>query len=227
MNEPYPGGAGGEHEPHPGGRRRPDPRPGDIWSRPQRGQGRGPDPRDVAGERGRGRHQRFGDRRWSDADQTTVDQIAALDRLAALDTQGRTAGVNWVQRRQQPHGNGRRPELDQTTVDQIVADQVMAGQTAVFTPHERKAGLNWARSSLNWAQDSRNWALIAGLVFFLFDTFLMADGFARPVATASRVLVIFIWLISLVVIALLWLRGSAKFSVQNPFVRAETGAHQR
>jgi hypothetical protein len=160
-----------------------------------------------------------------------VDQIAALDRLAALDTQRRKAGVNWIQNRHQPHGNGRRPGLDQTTVDQIVADQVIAGQTAVFTPHEtpheRGADLDWARSSLNWARDRRNWALIAGLVFFLFDTFLLADGFARPVAMSSRVLVIFIWLVSLFVIALLWLRGSSKFSVQNPFVRTGTGAHQR
>jgi hypothetical protein len=39
----------------------------------------------------------------------------------------------------------------------------------------------------------------------------MADGFARPVATGARVLVIFIWLISLAVVALLWLRGSSSF----------------
>ena len=166
-----------------------------------------------------------------------MDQIAALGRLAALDNQRRKAGVNWIQNRHQPHGSGRRPELEQTTVDQIVADQVIAGQTAVFTPHDltrdnrtpldRMADLNWARSSLNWAQDRRNWALIAGLMFFVFDTFLLADGFARPVATASRILVIFIWLVSLVVIGLLWLRSSSKFSVQNPFVRAGTGAHQR
>ena len=233
MNEPYPGGAGGGYQPHPGGRRQPsqpdpwpdqpDPWPGDL----SYGQERGPDPHDVSGERGRRRHQRHGHRRQPDADETTVDQITALDRLAALDNQGPKAGVNWVQRRHQPRGNGRRPELEQTTVDQIVADQVMAGQTAVFTPHERKADLNWARISLDWARNSRNWTLIAGLVFFLFDTFLMADGFARPVAVASRVVVIFIWLISLIALALLWLRGSSKFSVQNPFVRAETGAHQR
>jgi hypothetical protein len=139
-----------------------------------------------------------------------------------------------MQRRHQPHGNGRRPDLDQTTVDQIVADQVMAGQTAALAPPERKADLNlarvsrnWARISRNWARDSRNWALIAGMVFFLFDTFLTADGFARPVAMASRVLMIFIWLISLSAIGLLWLRGSSRFSIQNPFVRAETGAHRR
>jgi hypothetical protein len=162
---------------------------------------------------------------------TAADWPAALDPQAdwpaALDPQGRKAGVNWVRRRHQPRGNGRRPDLDQTTVDQIVADQVMAGQTAVLVPRERKADLNWVRISRNWARDSRNWALIAGVVFFLFDTFLMADGFARPVAMASRVLMIFIWLISLSAIALLWLRGASRFSIQNPFVRAGTGAHQR
>jgi hypothetical protein len=58
----------------------------------------------------------------------------------------------------------------------------------------------------------RNWALIVGTVFFLADTALMAEGFTRPVATASRVLVIFVWLISVAAAALLWLRGSARFS---------------
>jgi hypothetical protein len=82
-------------------------------------------------------------------------------------------------------------------------------------------------ANLNWARDSRNWALIAGMVFFLFDTFLTADGFARPVAMTSRVLMIFIWLVSLAVVGVLYLRGPAKFSIQNPFVRADTGAHQR
>jgi hypothetical protein len=78
--------------------------------------------------------------------------------------------------------------------------------TAVDLAHERKAG--------------RYWALIAGAVFFLIDTLLMADGFARPVAIGSRVLVIFIWLISLAAIALLWLRASPRFFKQNPLVRA-------
>ena len=100
-------------------------------------------------------------------------------------------------------------------------------QTAALDPRGRKAGRNWPLINLNWALISRNWALIAGMVFFLMDTFLMADGFARPVAMASRVLVIFIWLISLAAVALLWLRGSSKVSIQNPFVRAETRAHQR
>jgi hypothetical protein len=57
-----------------------------------------------------------------------------------------------------------------------------------------------------------NWALVAGTVFFLADTVLMAEGFTRPVATGARVLVIFIWLVSVAAVVLLWLRGSAKFS---------------
>lgn len=57
----------------------------------------------------------------------------------------------------------------------------------------------------------RNWAHIVGTVFFLIDTLVMADSFARPVGAGSRVLVIFIWLISLTVVALLWLRSSSSF----------------
>lgn len=95
----------------------------------------------------------------------------------------------------------RRPELELTTVDQPIAVD---------------------RPSINV-----NWALMAGLVFFFIDTFLMADGFTRPVALASRVLVMFIWLVSVAAVAVLWLRGSSKFSIQNPLVRAETGTHRR
>ena len=105
----------------------------------------------------------------------------------------------------------RRPELELTTVDQLIAvDRPVADQI-----------------SRNWALISRNWALMAGLVFFFIDTFLMADGFTRPVALASRVLVMFIWLVSVAAVAVLWLRGSSKFSIQNPLVRAETGTHRR
>ena len=59
---------------------------------------------------------------------------------------------------------------------------------------------------------ARNWALIVGTVFFLADTVLMAEGFTRPVTMGARVLVIFVWLISVAAAVLLWLRGSAKFS---------------
>lgn len=122
----------------------------------------------------------------------------------------------------------RQPEPDETTVDQITAvDPAVVDETAALDPQGHKAGRNWPPINVSWALLGRNWALIAGLVFFLVDTFFMADGFARSVATASRVLVIFIWLISLAVVALLWLRGSSRFSMQNPFVRAKTGAHER
>ena len=102
----------------------------------------------------------------------------------------------------------RRPELELTTVDQPIA-------------------VDRPSINVNWALISRNWALMAGLVFFLIDTFLMADGFARPVALASRVVVMFIWLVSVAAVGVLWLRGSSKFSIQNPLVRAETGTHRR
>jgi len=65
----------------------------------------------------------------------------------------------------------------------------------------------------------RNWVPIVGTVFFLIDTLFMADGFARPMAIGSRVLVIFIWLISVAAIALLWLRASPKFFKQSPLTR--------
>jgi len=58
----------------------------------------------------------------------------------------------------------------------------------------------------------RNWALIVGTLFFLADTVLMGDGFTRPATTGARVMVIFVWLISVAAAVLLWLRGSAKFS---------------
>jgi hypothetical protein len=125
-------------------------------------------------------------------------------------------------------GGRRRPELELTTVDQLIAvDRPVADQTAVLDSRERPAGRSRPSINVNWALIGRNWALIAGLVFFLIDTFLMADGFARPVALASRVLVTFIWLVSMAAVGVLWLRGSSKFSIQNPFVRAETGTHRR
>jgi hypothetical protein len=96
-------------------------------------------------------------------------------------------------------GVRRRPAPDWTTA--------LDPEPATVDLHlERKAG--------------RNWALIAGAVFFLIDTLLLADGFARPVAIGSRVLVIFIWLISLAAITLLWLRASPRFFKQSPLVRA-------
>lgn len=201
MNEPYPGGPGGGYQPHPGGRRQPDQPdrwPDVDWDPPQRGQERGPEPRGIPGERGHeGPHR---------------------------------------------HGGWRRPELDQTRVDQIAAvDRAAVDQTTVLGSQGRKAGRdwlpanagwaltgkNWLSANVSWEHISRNWALIVGVVFFLVDTFFMVDGFASPVAMASRVLVVFIWLISLTAVALLWLRGSSKFTIQNPFVRAEAGAHRR
>jgi hypothetical protein len=125
-------------------------------------------------------------------------------------------------------GGPRRPELDQTTVDQItVLDRARPAPTGVLASQGHRASRGRPPANLDWTLARRNWALSAGLAFFLVDTFFMADGFARPVAAATRVLVIFIWLLSLAAVGLLWLRGSSRFSVQNPFVRAETGSHQR
>jgi hypothetical protein len=74
-----------------------------------------------------------------------------------------------------------------------------------LTLQERKAG--------------RNWAPIVGTVLFLIDTILMVDGFVSPVAIGSQVMVIFIWLISLAVLGLLWLRASPEFLKQSPLIR--------
>ncbi len=72
----------------------------------------------------------------------------------------------------------------------------------------------------------RNRAQIAGTVFFLIDTLVMADGFGRPVATGSRVLVIFIWLISLAVVALRWLRASPASSSSSSSSLGSSGLWQ-
>jgi hypothetical protein len=188
MNEPYPGGRGGGHQPHPGGRRRRDRWPNNDWYRPRRGQERGSDPREVSGERGGEDHRRHGGHRRPELDQTTVDWAA----------------------------------VDQTTVDWAVVDP-----TAALEPRGRKKGRNLSLINLDWTLISRKWALIAGAALFLIDTFLMADGFTRPVAMVSRILLIFIWLLSLAAVVVLWLRGSSRFSIQNLFVRAKTKPHQR
>jgi hypothetical protein len=81
-----------------------------------------------------------------------------------------------------------------------------------FSPFLRVTSVDLlALTVLEERKPARNWALV-GTVFFLADTVLMAEGFTRPAATQARVLVIFIWLISVAAAVLLWLRGSAKFS---------------
>jgi len=139
--------------------------------------------------------------------------------------EGYPAGLGGLGRgyRPRPGGHRLRPELSQTTVDQIT----MVDQLAALEPREGKASRNWRPAGLNWGLMRRNWALLAGAAFFLIDTCLMVDGFAQPVSMTSRVLVIFIWLVSLVALAVLWVRGSSKVSIQNPFVRVGTGTHQR
>lgn len=96
-----------------------------------------------------------------------------------------------------------------------------------------------ALTVLEERKPARNWALV-GTVFFLADTVLMAEGFTRPVATQARVVVIFVWLISVAAAVLLWLRGSAKFSgfINSPkfpgilnkssrFLNSRQSAHSR
>jgi hypothetical protein len=81
-----------------------------------------------------------------------------------------------------------------------------------FSPFLRVTSVDLlALTVLEERKPARNWALV-GTVFFLADTVLMAEGFTRPVATQARVVVIFIWLISVAAAVVLWLRGSAKFS---------------
>jgi hypothetical protein len=115
---------------------------------------------------------------------------------------GRRPDANWYP----PHGEDRGP------VPPGVASERGRGR------HQSPDGRQWHDPAptvldlnLQEHKAGRNWAQIAGTVFFLIDTLVMADGFARPVATGARVLVIFIWLISLAVVALLWLRGSSSF----------------
>jgi hypothetical protein len=73
---------------------------------------------------------------------------------------------------------------------------------------------------------SQRWAVIAGALFFLFDTVLMVIGFTRGVGTGSLVLIIFIWLVSLAVLGVLGLRTAPGLFAKIPrfrLVRTETG----
>jgi hypothetical protein len=81
-----------------------------------------------------------------------------------------------------------------------------------FSPFLRVTSVDLlALRVLEERKPARSWALV-GTVLFLADTVLVAEGFTRPVATQARVLVIFIWLVSVAAAVLLWLRGSPKFS---------------
>jgi hypothetical protein len=203
MNEPYPGGPGGGNRPYPGGRRQLDQpdlfRRDDDQYRPQHGQQRGPEPRNGADEPGRGRHHRDDDSRRPDPDWTPDWNP---DR-----TQGRTLGR--TPGRIPDRTSGRTP--GRTKALALRATSLDLNATSVDLPAvvtdlpERRAG--------------RNWTLIAGAAFFLLDTVLMVDGFFQPAAVGSRVLVIFIWLISLAAIALLWLRISPASFQRNPLIR--------
>ncbi len=70
----------------------------------------------------------------------------------------------------------------------------------------------------------RIWVLITGTAFFVIDTLLLVDGFARPVAAGSRVLVIFVWLIGLAAFALLWRRTSSRFVKPESYPGGEQGS---
>lgn len=161
MREPNPDGRGG-------GSRQPDNQHDDDWFIPQGGMQRGPDPRDVAGELGHGRHHHNESRR-----RLNVDRTRALFL--------RTTSV----------------DLRATSLDLKVAPMEPLELQGL---QGRKAG--------------RNWVPIAGTALFLVDTIFMADGFASPVSIGSRLLVIFIWLVSLAVVAVLWLRASPRLFEQ-------------
>lgn len=197
------------HDPYPGGSRQPvqpdrywrdgnepaDWRDGE-WFRPQPDQERGPAP----GERGRGgRHQRHGGRRRPDPDQTKV-----------LEPQSRA-----LESRPQPPVP--RPQA------LVVRPQTLEPRSRVLMPRftldlrATAVDLPALATGFRERKVGRNSVLIAGTVFFLIDTLLMADGFAKPEAIGSRVLVIFIWLVSLGAVALLWLRAAPR---QSALVRA-------
>ena len=63
------------------------------------------------------------------------------------------------------------------------------------------------------------WMPIAGTALFVIDTGVMADGFANPIAIGTRLLVIFIWLISLAAAGVLWLRAYPKLLEQGFLTR--------
>lgn len=114
-------------------------------------------------------------------------------------------------------GERRRPAPNRTKALNLQATSLDLNATSVDLPaiapelleplkfQERKAGGKWMP--------------IAGTALFVIDTAVMADGFAHPVAIGTRVLVIFIWLVSLAAAALLWLRAFPKLLEQRPLTR--------
>jgi hypothetical protein len=186
MHESQPGGPGGDYRPQHGRAGQPDQpgqQPGDDWFRPPRGQPHEPAPREP------------GPRKPGPLEPTRLDLPAVYGGRPNLPA-NRPLNVPVNRPPNLPVGRPLYRPLDRPRFNPFLR-VTSVDLLSLTVLEERKPG--------------RNWALV-GTVFFLADTVLMAEGFTRPVATQARVLVIFIWLISVGAAVLLWLRGSAKFS---------------
>ena len=185
MHESQPGGPGGDYRPQHGRAGQPDQpgkQPGDDWFRPPRGQSRESAPREPA------------PREPGSRDLPAVYGGRHLPASRPLNLPV-----------------SRPPNLPANRPFNLPANRPL--DRPRFSPFLRVTSVDLLALTVHEERTpGRSLALGAGTVFFLADTALMAAGFTRPVATASRVVVIFVWLISVVAVVLLWLRGSAKFS---------------
>jgi hypothetical protein len=114
-------------------------------------------------------------------------------------------------------GERRRPAPNRTRALNLQATSLDLNATSVDLPAIAPELLEPPR--LAEGKAGRKWVPIAGSVLFLIDTIVMADGFAQPVSIGSRMLVIFIWLVSVVAIAALWLRASPRWLEYGPLTR--------
>jgi len=209
MNQSYPGGPGDRYQPNPGRGGQPDQRPDDDW----------PDRRP--------------DDDWPD--QRPNDNWFRPQHGQQRDPGTRDVAI-------------RRPDPRDMAISRSDPRDVATGRrhgdvdlprfVPRFDPRLRATSVDLAatvldRTVLKVGKPGRTWALILGTVFFLVDTLFMAEGFARPIAIGSRVLVIFIWLVSVAAAALLWLRSSPKFASLlkqislAQVIRPRAGSHSR
>ena len=217
MNQSYPGGPGDRYQPNPGRGGQPDQRPDDDW--PDRRPNDWPDRRP--------------DDDWPD--QRPNDNWFRPQHGQQRDPGTRDVAI-------------RRPDPRDMAISRSDPRDVATGRrhgdvdlprfVPRFDPRLRATSVDLAatvldRTVLKVGKPGRTWALILGTVFFLVDTLFMAEGFARPIAIGSRVLVIFIWLVSVAAAALLWLRSSPKFASLlkqislAPVIRPRAGSHSR
>lgn len=114
-------------------------------------------------------------------------------------------------------GERRRPAANRTRALNVQATSVDLNATSVDLPAIAPELLE--PPEFPGGKTGRKWVPVAGSVLFLIDTVVMADGFAQPVSIGSKLLVIFIWLVSVAAIGALWLRASPQLLELAPLTR--------